>query len=331
LTPARKHLWNRWFLLGGLAAFLIFLPNLVWNIQNDFPIIELQANIRQSARNVELSPLQFMLEQIIFMNPFGLPIWLGGLVWLFFYPAGKPYQFLGWAYLITLGLLLLTSGRTYYLAPAYPVLFAAGGIFWESFTRMLLERSRRWIVIRAVYPVILCVFGFMQVPLYLPLLAPETYVAYSQALNLRAPKIEVLDRTELPQLFADRFGWVEMADLTAEVFNSLPPEEQAVAAILGNNYGQAGAIDFYGPNLGLPKAISGHQNYFLWGPRGYSGQVVIALGYQQSFLTRYFGSVQASKIFSHPYAMDYEFFPIYICRQPKASLEDLWSNFKSWR
>ena len=163
------------------------------------------------------------------------------------------------------------------------------------------------------------------------MLQPQTYIAYSQALNLRAPKIENMDRTELPQLFADRFGWPEMAELTAEVFHSLSPADQSVAVVLGNNYGQAGAIDFYGPALGLPEAISGHQNYYLWGPRGHSGEVVIALGYQSSFLLRYFGSVQATQMFQHPYAMSYEFFPIYICRQPKAPLDEMWENFKNWQ
>ena len=122
-----------------------------------------------------------------------------------------------------------------------------------------------------------------------------------------------------------------MAELTAKVFRSLSPEDQAVASILANNYGQAGAIDFYGPELGLPKAISGHQNYFLWGSHGESGEVVIALGYQYNFLRGFFGSVKSSETFSHPYAMDYEHFPIYICRLPKAPLEELWGRFKNWQ
>lgn len=331
LTPARKLLWNRWFIVGGIVALVIFLPNLVWNIQNGFPILELQANIRQSERNVQLSPFQFILEQIVFMNPFSLPIWLGGLAWLFFHPTGKPYRFLGWSYLITLGLLLITNGRTYYLAPAYPMLFAAGGVLLETLLAGRAAFSKGWKTALVGYLVILGVTGLLQVPLYLPILQPEIYIAYSQALNLRAPKLEVLDRTELPQLFADRFGWPEMAALAAKVYHSLPAEEQAVAAILGNNYGQAGAIDFYGPELGLPKAIGGHQNYYFWGPREFSGQVVIALGYEASFLSGKFESVQSTQVFQHPYAMAYEYFPIYVCRQPKASLEEMWDEFKNWR
>lgn len=331
LSPARKLLWNRWFFLGGALAALIFLPNLLWNIQNGFPILELQANIRASGRNVQLTPLQFLLEQVVFMNPVALPIWLGGLGWLFFHPQGKTYRFMGWAYLITLGLLLASQGRTYYLAPAYPMLFAAGGMLAEALWRRLAAPTRLQKSLFAAYPILLVLLGALQTPLYLPVLPPETYIAYSQALRLRAPKLETYDSTELPQLFADRFGWPEMAALTAQVYHSLPAEEQAVAAILGNNYGQAGAIDFYGPALGLPKAISGHQNYFLWGPRQYTGEVVIALGYRFEELNRLFASVQPTRTFQHPYAMASEFFPIYVCRQPRASLQQVWDEFKAWR
>ena len=164
ITPARKLLWSRWLILGGVLAGLIFLPNLVWNIQHGFPILELQANIRQAGRNVQLSPLQFFLDQVVFMNPFNLPIWLGGLAWLFSHPKGKTYRFLGWSYLIILGLLLAVEGRTYYLAPAYPMLFAAGGALFESLQASLTLRSRRWKAVRVAYPVILLFFGLLQVP-----------------------------------------------------------------------------------------------------------------------------------------------------------------------
>src|SRR5512136_308523 len=132
LTPARKLLWSKWLLLGGAFAFLIFLPNLAWMIRHDFPFFELQANIRADQRNVALSPLEFVLQQVIFMNPVTLPLWLAGLGWFFAGASGKAYRALGWAYLITLVLLLVTDARVYYLAPAYPMLFAGGAVAIEE-------------------------------------------------------------------------------------------------------------------------------------------------------------------------------------------------------
>ena len=330
LTPSRKLVWSRWFFLGGGLALLIFLPNLVWNIQQGFPILELQANIRQAGRNVQLSAVQFILEQVILMNPAGLLLWLGGLGWYFFHPQGKAYRFFGWSYLIMLGLLLVTDGRTYYLAPAYPMLFAAGGVLSEGLQKMMNRRSVNWNLVWVSHAFILLLFGVLQTPFYLPILPPETYTAYSKALQLRPPRLEVHDTSVLPQLFADRFGWPEMAAQTAEIYNSLSQKERAAAVILGGNYGQAGTIDFYGPALGLPKAVSGHQNYFLWGPRDQSGEVVITLGYSYSFLARYFNSIQMAAVFQHPYAMSNEFFNIYICRKPIYPLDEVWDQFKNW-
>jgi hypothetical protein len=325
LTPARKMLWNRWCLLGGTVALLIFLPNLVWLIQHDFPMLELLANIRASQRNVSLSSLQFLLQQVVLLNPLTLPLWLAGLGYLFFNCEGRAYRALGWAYLVVLSVLLATQGRTYYLAPAYPMLFAAGAVALETW----LERTQvRWL--RPVYAALLVVGGVILAPFYLPVLPPETYVRYAEALNLGQVKIETHAMGQLPQLFADRFGWPEMAQTTAQVYHSLSPEEQANAAIYAENYGQAGAIDLYGLALGLPQAISGHQNYFYWGPRGYTGEIVITLGASPQGLKRYFGDVKQVAYVRHPYAMPYENFAMFLCREPKRSLQEIWPELKNW-
>jgi hypothetical protein len=325
LSPARKLMANRWFLLGGAIAFLIFLPNLIWMMVHDFPMLELQANIRRSGRNVSLTPLQFILEQAVLTNPITLPLWLAGLGAFFFQREMKAYQVLGWSYLVVLGILLAVQGRSYYLAPAYPVLFAGGAV---SLERWLRSPGWRWL--RPAYSGVLVAGGAIMAPFFLPVLPPETFIRYSERLPFEQLKIETFATGKLPQLFADRFGWPEMAQTTAQVFHALSPEEQSKAAILAGNYGQAGAIDLYGPPLGLPAAISGHQNYYYWGPRDYSGEIVIALGMDLYQLQARFGDVRQAAYVRHPYAMPYENFAVYVCREPKQSLAEMWPNLKNW-
>jgi hypothetical protein len=325
LTPARKLIFNRWFVSGGAIALLIFLPNLVWMIQHQFPMLELLRNIRESGRNVTLNPLQFILDEVLFLHPFTMPVWLGGLGWLFFHREGKRYRFLGWTFVFVLGILLVTQGRTYYLAPAFPILFAAGSVWMETG----LVGKLVWL--KPAYLVVLVIGGLVTAPLFLPVLPPETYIRYTETLRLRQPKIETFQESALPQLFADRFGWPEMAQAVAKVYGSLPEEEQTKVVILTGNYGQAGAIDFYGPKLGLPKAISGHQNYYYWGLRGYTGEVVLLIGMRPEVLRKYFEDVVYAGQTYHPYAMAYENTPIYICRNPKVPLQEVWEEFKDWR
>jgi 4-amino-4-deoxy-L-arabinose transferase-like glycosyltransferase len=325
LTPARKLMASRWFLFGGAIAALIFLPNLIWMIRHGFPMLELLANIRRSGRNVSLTPLQFILEQAVLMHPLTLPLWLAGLGAYFFGRQLKAYRVLGWAYLVVLGVLLATEGRTYYLAPVYPILFAGGAVGIEGWMD-----SVRWRSLRPAYAGALAIGGTILAPLFLPVLPPEVYTRYADALHIQQLKIETFATGKLPQLFADRFGWPEMAETTAQAYHALPPEEQAVAAILTGNYGQAGAIDFYGPALGLPGAISGHQNYYYWGPRDYTGEIVIALGMSPTVLRTYFADVRPAGTVRHPYSMPYENLTIFVCRGPKQSLTDIWPNLKNW-
>ena len=325
-VPERRLMANRWFLLGGLVAFLIFLPNLIWMIQHHFPHLEQLANIRRTQRNVELSPFAFIGQQFLFMNPLAAPVWVGGLAWLL---AGRParrYRVLGVAYLVSLVTLIVAHGRTYYLASAYPMLIAAGGVALEGW----LARPRlAWA--RVAYTALVGVSGAMLAPMFTPVLEPETFIRYSRAIGMGMPQLEHRRTSALPQFFADRFGWPEMAETVARVYQSLPPEERARAAIFGQDYGQAGAIDFYGPKLGLPKAISGHLTYWYWGPRDYTGEIAIVLGDRREALERHFGSVQEAAVVSHPYSMRSQNFTVFVCREPKGwTFRDIWPRLKNW-
>jgi hypothetical protein len=222
-------------------------------------------------------------------------------------------------------LLLLTDGRTYYLAPAFPILFAGGAVLFESWAATPLRRGLQY-----GYLVLMIAGGILLTPLSLPVLQPETYVKYTQALHLAPPDLETAVTGKLPQFFADRFGWPEMVQKAAEVYHSLTPEEQKVAAIFAENYGQAGAIDLYGPALGLPKAIGGHLNYWYWGPREYTGEIVIGVGVNLQETRPLFESCETITRVSHPWSMPRERFPIYLCRGLKMPLAELWPEVKKW-
>jgi Dolichyl-phosphate-mannose-protein mannosyltransferase len=324
LTEQRRILRTKWLWIGGAVAFLLFLPNLLWNIQNGFPFLELQENIRQAGRNVALSPARFLSEEALTMLPLTVPVWLGGLWFFFARREGKPFRFLGWAFVVTAVTIMALDPRVYYLFPAFPILFAAGGVLWEQ---RLANPRLGWL--KPAYGALMVLTGALLAPTLIPLLPPETYIRYAAATHLQQPRIENYDLGPLPQLFADQFGWPEIAATAAGVYNSLPPRIRARTAIFGENYGEAGAIDLFGPRYGLPPAISGHQNYYLWGPRGYTGESMIVMG-RNDALTSQCNSVRKMAHVSQPYAMPRENLDIFYCEGLRQPLIQLWPRLKNW-
>jgi hypothetical protein len=325
LTEQRRLLGTRWLWIGGAIAFLLFLPNFLWNIEHHFPFLELQENIQRSGRNVALPPLTFLLQETLTMLPPSLPIWLGGLWFFFVRRDGKPFRFLGWAWVVTALVIMALDPRIYYLFPAFPLLFAGGGVLWEQW---LASRRLRWV--KWAYVTLMVLAGALLAPTLIPLLPPETYIRYAAATHLQQPRIENHKLGPLPQLFADQFGWQEMAATVAGVYNGLPADVRARTGIFGQNYGQAGAIDFFGPRYGLPSAISGHQSYFLWGPRGYTGESLIVMDGEQDDLERRFASVRNVARVDHPYSMPYQHFDVFYCREPRRTLAEIWPEVKKW-
>jgi 4-amino-4-deoxy-L-arabinose transferase-like glycosyltransferase len=329
LTPQRRALRSPWFWIAGAIALLIFLPNLLWNIQHHFPFLELQANIRRSGRDVPLGPLAFFGQEILAMEPLSLPLWIAGLWFYFFTESGKPFRVLGWAWVFTAAVIVIQSPRIYYLFPAFPVLFAGGAVVFEMWLdgpRLAgLKRG-----LRIAWPALLAGTAVLLAPLAIPVLPPETYLRYTKTLHLAQPAIENHALGPLPQIYADEFGWEEMAATVARVYNALPADLRARTAIFGQNYGQAGAIDFFGPRYGLPPAISGHQSYYLWGPRNYTGESMIVLDDRKANLEKLFAHVTDVAHVYHPYSMPYEHFDVFYCTGPKMSLKEVWPQLKRW-
>jgi len=316
---------SKWIWIGGLMALALFLPNLLWEAHHGWPQIEVVRNA-QLYKNVPISPLRFVGEQIAFLGPLSLPVWLGGLFWIFFNPGGKRFRFLGWAYLIVLALFIGGGGKSYYPLPVYTLLMAAGGVALEQWTS---QQGRAWC--RVAYPAALIIGGLFMIPFGVPVLPVDTFLRYSQMLPYSKSVTTERDAREadLPQLYADMFGWDNTAITVANVYRSLPAAERSDCAILGGNYGEAGAIDYYGPGLGLPKALGGHNSYYAWGPQGYSGACMIIFGEQSSEFVRLFEDVRLAATADNAHAMPNEqHIPIYICRKPIAPLSVLWPRFK---
>ena len=328
LTEQRRLLLDKWLWLGGIAAFLIFLPNLLWNLHYHWPFLELMRNIRADGRDVVLSPGQYFIQQAILVHPFTAPIWIAGLIALFFSAPLRPYRFLAWTYVVCYAVLFVLHGKNYYLAPVYPMLLAAGAVVID----FAFERpSTAWL--KPAIAIVLLASGAHLAPVTVPILSPDRFIAYAKALPFKLPVMEHQhERATLPQWYADQFGWQEIVDETALAWNQIPPAERADCAIFAQDYGQAGAIDFLGRRYGLPPALSGHQTYFLWGPRGYSGNCMIVLGERKEVLETYFDSVQFVGLSAdNPYALEKEI-GVDICRGPKfGTLAQVWPQFKKWR
>ena len=327
LTRLRPSLVNKWMWLGGLAALLIFLPNLLWNIHHGFPFVQLMHNIRTEGRDVVLTPWQYFSQQILLLYPGSSFIWITGIAAFFVARRFRPYRFLGWAYIVGFAVFVILKGKNYYLAPIYPVYLAAGCVLIDDG----IERIRqRWL--KPVLLAILLAGGAVFAPLAMPILPIQTFIPYMNWLPIKIPRSEHShERVALPQHYADQFGWNEIVQKTAEVWKTIPPDERKDCGIFGQDYGQAGAIDFLGPQYGLPPALSGHQSWWLWGPRGYSGNCLIVLDDSRERLEQLFEHVEyVGDSPRNPYALENEL-SFYVCRGAKfGSLDELWPRIKHW-
>jgi hypothetical protein len=325
ISEQRPLLDSKWIWMGGALALALFLPNLIWEARHGWSQIQV-VRAGQEYKNYPVGPLRFVFEQILYLQPVELPVWLAGFIWFFGAAEGKRFRFFGWAYVIVMAIFILLLGKTYYSLPIYPILMGSGGVALE---RLLFgAQRRRWIA--WAYCALVVIAGVVSLPFGVPLLPVDSFVRYSQILPYsRTVKMERDATVALPQLYADMFGWDNMAATVARVYHALPPAEQRSCAILAGNYGEAGAIDYYGPALGLPKAISGHNNYYLWGPRNDTGDCVILFGENADRYANLFGEAQLVATITDQFAMPSERgVHVYVCRKPSASLAILWPNFK---
>jgi Dolichyl-phosphate-mannose-protein mannosyltransferase len=324
LTPHRHFLKSRYLWLGVVACAVIALPNFLWQVRYQFPFLELIHNIRMSNRDVVRGPVAFIVDQAKIMNPVLFPLWAFGLIWLFFARNGQRYRLLGWTFIVVLATFIALKAKNYYVVPVYPMLFAAGAIALERITQA--RRIGTWT--RIVYAALMIAVGALLLPFSVPVLSPEGFIRYETALGMKPPEIEHQKTGPLPQWFADEFGWQEMVKEVARVYNSLPPQERDRTAIFANSWGEAAAVDFYGPRYGLPQAISAHNGYWIWGPGKYDGSIVIVLRSDGRGDRKHFQSVEAVGRVEHPYARRDECYDIFLCRGLKWNLQEAWPRLK---
>src|SRR5437763_1880671 len=335
LTEQRRVFLNKWIWLGGVAAFMIFLPNLLWNIHYHWPFLQLMHGIRAEHRDVVLPAGQYFLQQTLLVDPITAPIWIAGLIAFLFWSPLKSYRVLGWSYLVCYTTFFLLHGKNYYLAPIYPMLLAAGAVGIESALSRTgaTARQRRLSWLKPVIVLILLASGTHLAPIVVPVLSPEKFLAYTKTLPFKLPVMEHSHaRAALPQWYADQFGWSEIVAETAVAWSQLSPAERGDCGIFAQDYGQAGAIDFLGRHYGLPRSLSGDKTWFLWGPRGYSGNCLIELDDNRENLDQLWSRVQhVGTSADNPYALEKQI-DVFICRGAKfGTLADLWPKVKHWR
>jgi hypothetical protein len=312
--------------MAAAIIILLALPNLIWQVQHGFPTWIDLSNVKKIHKNVELPTVAFLKQQVMTLLPINALVWIAGLGFLLFDREGKRYRVVAATYLVFLAIMDALHGKDYYLAPIYPMLFAAGGVFWQKLVDA--HSGLRWM--KVAFPIVLLILGVIVYPIILPILPPDRIAPYMQALGVGMPRTETHMESVLPQYFADEFGWPEMVAQVAEVYNKLPADERARTAIFAGNYGSAGAIDFFGPRYGLPPSISAHQNYYYWGFRQYTGESLIMLNWDLDDARYGCQNVEEGPKVDYPYTMSWEHYTILICHGLKKPLPEAWPHFKVW-
>lgn len=324
----REALFSRWFVAGALLAAAIALPNFLWQAAHGFPMWELLRN-GASGKNLIPSPALFLLQQLLLTNIFASPIWIVGVIWLLRNPVAR---FLGYAYCIAIAVMIALHAKHYYAADVYPILMAAGGVAIESWTRQAF-------LLRGAIVAATAVAGLFFAPLVLPVLPETTAVRYALFVGkvLHVPRSALATErgrtAALPEDFADMHGWPQLASTVATIYYALPTQQRDRAAIVASNYGEAAAIDFFGTQYGLPPAISGHNNYWLWGTHGYSGDVVIDINGDcgRHDMPALFRTARLATRFNEPWVISFEQdIPISVCTGITQPLSSLWPQLRHY-
>jgi 4-amino-4-deoxy-L-arabinose transferase-like glycosyltransferase len=315
VTDARRYLASKWLWIGVVVSLLVFLPNLIWQIRHHFISLDFLQHIH--ARDIRIGRTQhFLVEQIgIPANIFTIPLWIAGLFFYFRSPAGKRFRMIGWMFVITLLIFFVAKGRSYYMAPAYPMLLAAGAVLDERWLHLLSGMSAR--ILRVATAAVLILGGIIAASITLPL-APVNSKWWQVA-------------NKIDSDFREEIGWPDLVAEVAQIYNSMPPAERASTGIIAANYGEAGAINLYGPAYGLPRAISGINSFWYQGYPSPPPKSLIVIGMGHQYRNQYFQSCEVAGHITNPYGIQNEEAErpeIYLCRQLRQPWPDFWADFR---
>lgn len=316
LTDLRADLRSKWLWLGVAVALLIFLPNLIWQIQNDFVSLDFLRHIHE--RDVRIGRTKNFLPDQVELTLFTLPLAILGFVFYFGSKRGRAFRAVGYLYLVPLIIFFIAKGRGYYLAPAYPVLYAGGAVFGAELINSLRPVSRIWL--RSIAWASVAITIVFAAAYFLPLAPIDSDWArrvFTVNHDLR-----------------EEIGWPELVKTVAHIRDSLGPVERSRLAILAGNYGEAGAINLYGKDYGLPKAICGTNSFWSRGYGDPAPETLIVIGFSREFGDRYFESCELAGRITNEYGVANEETTdhpdIFICRHLREGWPEFWKNFRRY-
>jgi 4-amino-4-deoxy-L-arabinose transferase-like glycosyltransferase len=309
LTPQRRALRSWWFVGGAVVAIALWLPDLIWQAQNGWPQFQVfQALQSDAAHNREV----YIPAQIIYVGPLLTPIWLVGLWRLARAPESETFRYLAWACALPLIVIFILGGKPYYPGPVFAILFAASAVPLSRF----LKSGQR--IRPAVVVVALVLAGTLEAPLAVPVLPPQTLAQVPlQKINYD---------------LAETIGWPKQVAQIAAIYQTIPSAQRGKAVILTGNYGEAGAVDQFGPSYGLPQAYSGQNNFWLWGPPPGTSDWVIAVNVDPALLNRYFSNVTLAGTFDNGIGVqdDEQGVQIFLCSGQRGDWAAIWPGFRHY-
>lgn len=321
LTQNRRLLFSRYFMYGLGIGLLIFLPNIIWQYNHNFPVI-LHMTRLHAQQLVHVRVGDFFYSQLLMNFPNAI-VWIAGLVFLLFTKSGKPYRELGFTFLGVIFLLLVLKGKGYYTLGIYPILFVFGGLAFEKWF------STRFRFFRPVIFTLMILLLLPLLPYSLPIYPLEKMIEFGEqsrkfggegALRWEDGKIHAL-----PQDYADMIGWREVADVVIRTYSALSDSEKANCIIFGDNYGEAGAIKFYGKPHGLPEPVCFDGSFLFWAPDSAKLTTLICANAERRDMEQYFTTVEKAGEITSPYARE-SGMPVYLCRNPKNGFEAFYAE-----
>jgi hypothetical protein len=321
LTPLRKHFKSLWLYGAGAISLLFLLPNLIWQISHDWPTLDFLLNLKAGVMS-GISLLQFIGGQFFYLHPFNAILWISGLIFFLFTKAGKSYRLLGWIWLAVFLLLVITKSKIYYLAPAYVILIAGGGI---SIERWVKRKGKKWL--KPGFLAFFLIGGTLMIPVSVPILNINSLEKYIHSVSFGAFK----NIYELTGDLRGMFGWDKRVKTVAKVYQSLSLEEQKRTVIWAFGYGNAGAIDYFGKKYGLPNAVSLTKTYWIWGIPDGKWDIAITMGIKMENIEHIFEQVEKAAEVELKNVNPWQTpFTVLICRFPKRPLTDIWKKNRPW-